>query len=127
MKTMLIAALAVVIATAGICCWSISYIDEATDELSDMAMLLMDYAAGENYAAAAETIVIMANQWTRSLPVLEMLTDHDDLHTVTEHLVEGQTHLRYRHANDFYQSMALLNESLRHIRNAEEFSLANIL
>lgn len=127
MKTMLIAALVVVIATAGICCWGISYIDEATDELSDMAMLLMDHAAAENYAAAGETIIIMANQWARRLPVLEMLTDHDDLHSVTEHIVEGQTHLRYRHANDFYQSMALLNESLQHIRSAESFALANIL
>lgn len=127
MRTMLIAALAVAIATGGLCCWGISYIDEATDELSDLAMQLMDHAAVENYEGAQETIVIMTNQWARSRPVLEMLTDHEDLHAVTEHLVQGQIHLKYRHANDFYQSMALLNESLRHMRDSERLSLANIL
>ena len=127
MKTMLTAALIVAVATGAICGWGISYIDEATDELSDMAMQLMDHAAAENYSAAAETITMMANRWERDKPVLEMLTDHDALHEVTEHLVQGQTHLRYRHANDFYQSMALLNESLRHLRDAEKLSITNIL
>ena len=127
MKTMLISALAIAIATGIFCFWGISYIDEATDELSDLAMQLMDHAANENYSAASETITIMANQWERERPVLEILTDHEDLHAVTEHLVQGQIHLKHRHANDFYQSMALLIESLRHMRNAEEFSLANIL
>lgn len=127
MRTMLIAALTVAVVTGSLCCWGISYIDEATDELSDLAMQLMDHAAAENYEGAQETITIMANQWARNRPVLEMLTDHEDLHNVTEHLVQGQTHLKYRHANDFYQSMALLNESLRHMRDSERLSLANIL
>lgn len=127
MKTMLIAALTVAIVTAGVCIWGVAYVDEATDELSDLAIQLMRYAENEDYEHAQETITAMANLWARRRPVLETLTDHDDLHAVTEHIVEGSVHLKYRHANDFYHSMALLDESMRHIRDAERFSLSNLL
>lgn len=127
MKSMLISALAVAIITLTICGWGVAYVDEATDELSDMAMLLMRCAEAEDYEAAGETITIMANQWSRDRTILEMLADHEDLHAVTEHLTEGSIHLKYRHANDFYQSMALLDEALRHIRDAQRLHLSNLL
>ena len=127
MKSMLIAALAVALLTGSVCAWGVAYVDEATDELSDMALQLMHHAESEEYERAQDTVTAMANLWARRRPVLEMLTDHDDLHSVTEHIVEGRIHLKYRHANDFYQSMALLDESLRHIRDSESFSLANLL
>ena len=126
MRTVIIVALVVAVACGALCVVSVAYIDETTDELSDMAMQLMDYAEAEDYKRASETLVIMANQWERHRPILEMISDHEDLHTVTEHLVESQVHLKYEHANDFYQSMALLDESLRHIRDSERISIANI-
>lgn len=126
MRTQMTMAIVVTIVSVALCFASVAYIDEATDELSDLAMQLMDYAEAEDYAHASETLVIMANQWARHRPILEMISDHEDLHNVTEQLVESQVHLKYEHANDFYQSMALLDESLRHIRDSERFSIANI-
>ena len=127
MKTMLTAALAVLICTLGVCLWGTAYIDEATDEISDMALMLMGYAEAEKYDEAQEIVTRMANQWQKALPVLSMLADHDDLHDVTERIVEGGVHLKYRHANDFYQSMALLDEALRHLRGNEDITLSNLL
>lgn len=127
MRTMLIAALVVAVATAGFCCWGVAYIDEATDELSDLAIELMHYAEAEDYERAQDTITTMASQWAKHRPVLEILTDHEDLHTVTEHLVEGEIHLKHRNSNDFYRSMALLDEALRHIRDSEKLSPENLL
>lgn len=127
MRTMLIAALTVAIATTALCCWGVSYIDEATDELSDLAIELMHFAEAEDYEGAQDTITTMASQWAKRRPILEILTDHENLHTVTEHLVEGEVHLKHRNSNDFYRSMALLDEALRHIRDAEKLSPENLL
>lgn len=127
MRTLTTAAIVVAVVCIAGCFASVAYIDEATDELSDLAMRLMDYADAGDYDHASETLVIMTNQWTRHRPILEMLSDHEDLHRVTELLVEGQVHLKYEHANDFYQAMALLNESLQHLRDSEQLSWANLI
>lgn len=127
MRTMLFSALIAALLAIGVCAGGVAYVDEATDELSDLAIELMRYAEAEDYERAEETITIMANQWARRRPLLEMLTDHDDLHDVTERLVESRIHLKFRHANDFYHSMALLDESLRHMRDGEQLSIANLL
>ena len=92
-----------------------------------MALMLMGYAEAEKYDEAQEIVTRMANQWQKALPVLSMLADHDDLHDVTERIVEGGVHLKYRHANDFYQSMALLDEALRHLRGNEDITISNLL
>lgn len=127
MRTMLISALAVLVATLGICCWGIDSIDETVDEMSDMALQLMHYAEMEAYADAQDIITIMANAWQRALPVLNLLTDHDDLHEIGDLLAESEVFLKFRHANDFYHSMALLDESLQRLRENERLTLGNLL
>lgn len=127
MRTMLITALAVTLCTIGLCRWGVSTVDEVTDEMSDRALLLMQYAETEQFEQAEEIVTIMANEWQRALPVLGMITDHDDLHAVTECIAEGNVHLKFRHANDFYRTMALLDEALRHLRGNEDLTASNLL
>lgn len=76
---------------------------------------------------AKEKMTQLATVWEKFRPFMEMLISHDEMHTVVDRYVEAGVNLERDQLDDFYKSMALLQESLRHILNQEQVRWGNVL
>ena len=107
-----------------------------------VCMLVVQHAAAqaEKYAMEAQDLVEqgltedaaakmtqLASEWKRHQPFLEMLISHDEMHAVVERYTEATVSLRRDHLDDYFKSMALLQEMLDHIRDQERIRWGNVL
>ena len=127
MKATLIAMLIVAFLAAGICVFSVLMIGHVTDEMESMRTEVLDLADAGEMSGAKERLKQMAEMWSRHEGTLAVLASHDDLHEVTELLIEGDANLKADDQDDFERSMALLGEALRHLREEEKLSFSNVL
>lgn len=100
-----------------------SLIDEAS-ALCEKALQAVDRA---DYDEGRAVLVNIATLWQDAGDTLEALTPHEDLQAVTTEYIEALTELEHMDLDDFYTSMALLREKLRHLRDHESLRLSNLL
>jgi hypothetical protein len=115
---------AVSIAFGVTCLMLVSHVVGQMEVLSMEAQDLVDQGKTD---LATEKMVQLAGEWEKFRPFLEMLISHDEMHTVVDRYVEAGVNLERNHLDDFYKSMALLQESLRHILNQEQVRWGNVL
>ena len=94
------------------CLILVSHVVGQMEALSMEAQALVDQG---NNDLASEKMVQLAGEWEKFRPFLEMLISHNEMHTVVDRYVEAEINLQRNHLDDFYKSMALVQESLRHI------------
>lgn len=124
--TMILLCVALVLAI-GVCAACQYTINRAVYQMQEITTLAIDYANIGDQESCAEQMVRLASKWEEHKPWLEIMTSHEDLHAVTEHYTEASMNLEREHYDDFYKSMALLDEALKHIRDQEALSISNIL
>ena len=90
-------------------------------------MRALDYVDQGQLDAAEESMTTLANVWAKYQPFLEMLISHDEMHNVAEHYIEAQIELKRNRLDDYYKTMALLQEMLSHIRKQESINWGNVL
>ena len=107
-----------------ICLMLVSHVVERMETISMEAQALVDQGKPD---LAKEKMVQLAGEWEKFRPFLEMLISHNEMHTVVDRYVEAGVNLERDHLDDFYNAMALLQESLRHILNQEQVRWGNVL
>lgn len=127
MKGTLISMLAVAALAAGICVFSLLQIGHVSEEMEQMRIEVLErYDAGD-HEGARERLGQMKEMWGRHEEVLAVLAAHDDLHEITELIIESGAHLDAGDPDDFSRSMALLGEVIEHLQREETPRLSNIL
>ena len=101
--------------------------DQVTDEMEEMRMMVMDLAEAGDIEGAKAELGQMAGAWSRHEQVMEMLAPHEQLHEITVLIIEGDANLTAGDRDDFNRSMALLGEAVNHLREEEQLKLTNIL
>lgn len=76
---------------------------------------------------AKEKMTQLATVWEKFRPFMEMLISHDEMHTVVERYTEAEASLERSNLDDYYKSMALLQENLSHIRDQERIRWGSVL
>jgi len=119
--------LAVAAVAAGICVFSLLQIGHVSEEMEQMRVAVLErYDAGD-HEGAREQLGRMKEMWGRQEEVLAVLAAHDDLHEITELIIESGAHLDAGDPDDFSRSMALLGEVIEHLHREETPRLSNIL
>lgn len=127
MKGTLISMLAVAVLAAGICAFSLLMIEHVSDEMEEMHVSVLDRIDTGDWEGAREGLGRMKEMWGRHENVMAVLSSHDDLHSITELIIESAAHLDAGDPDDFVWSMALLGEAIEHLHREERLSLSNIL
>jgi len=123
----LVAMLIVTALSAGVCAFALIRMDQVTDEMEEMRMMVMDLAEAGDIEGAKAGLGQMAGAWSRHEQVMEMLAPHEQLHEITVLIIEGDANLTAGDRDDFNRSMALLGEAVNHLREEEQLKLTNIL
>lgn len=127
MRVKLIATISVLALSIAICVFSMAFSFSRVEDMQRMATVVMEKFDKGDHDGAREALSRMAQQWEAGDSVLKMLLPHEDLHDVTIHYVEAIADLEAVDTDDFRRSMALLDESLKHLHEHESISIANLL
>ncbi len=125
MRSTLISVIVVSVLVAVLLSVGVGYVHQAVYDMDEIRLSALRMAdEGRKQEASAE-MVRMAALWDEREPALEMMVDHEDLHSISSEIAE--TNLECDHMDDFNRSMTLLGEALHHIEQHERLRLANIL
>ena len=80
----------------------------------------------KDYDTGRALLKEIATNWQDSGDWMEALTPHEDLQAVTTEYIEAIIGLEHMDLDDYYTSMGLLREKLRHLRDHESLRLANL-
>lgn len=116
----------VLVLALGICFGGSLFIHGALDKLEELRMETLERSDAEDEEGALESLTKLAEVWCKYEPYLEMLTSHEDVHRVLEEIVSAKALYAREDIAQYEQSMALLGESIEHIRKHESVSLSNI-
>lgn len=106
------------------CMFVVHHAVEQVEKLSMEAQELADQGKIEEVVAK---MTQLASEWKRHQPFLEMLISHDEMQAVVERYTEAEVYLRRDELDEFYSNMALLMETLDHIREQETVRWGNVL
>ena len=127
MRSKLIGVILVAAVAIAFCLTCLIVVNHAVGQIEKLAMEAQDLVdQGKNGEAVAK-MAALAAEWKHHRPFLEMLISHNEMHTVVERYVEAEASLRRGNLDEFYESMALLQENLDHIRQQERVRWGNIL
>ena len=127
MKATLISMLIVAALAAGICVFSVLLIGNISDEMEEMRISVLELIDADDRAGALRKLGQMKEAWSGHEDALAILASHDDIHEITELIIESGAYLEAGDTNDFSRSMELLGEAIGHLRREERPSLANVL
>lgn len=127
MRRTLITMLVVLALSVCICMVDVLLIHHVTGEIDEMRVdVLRLVEAGDGQGAQVQ-LAQLAEMWSRHERTLEILAPHEDLHRITELIIEGDANLEAGDHDDFNRSMALLGEAIRHLYEEERLILSNVL
>ena len=127
MRSKLIGVIAVAAVAIAFCLTCLIVVTHAVGQIEKLAMEAQDLADQGKTQEAVAKMTALASEWKRHRPFLEMLISHNEMHTVVERYVEAEACLKRGCLDDFYKSMALLQENLDHIRQQERIRWGNVL
>lgn len=110
----------------GVCVCSYTLVKRTMGEMDDMRVEVLMLAENAEYERAEAGITAMLTKIKQKSKVLEMLTPHEDLHTLIMQLTDAKVSLSIRDMDDFDKAMSLFKEYLDHINSHEALTISNI-
>ncbi len=126
MKRTCIGAMILLILSFVVCFGSTMLIHATLDEMENLHEATLSCTDEEDKDGAIEHLVQLGTVWSKASPWMEMLTSHEDIHNVREQIVSSKALLEHDDLAQYHQCMALLRESIDHIRRHESMTLSNL-
>jgi hypothetical protein len=127
MRAKLIGVIAVAVVALSFSLTCMFVVTHAVGQMEKLSMEAQDLVDRGQTQEAVAKMTALASEWERHQPFLEMLISHNEMHTVVERYVEAEACLKRGCLDDYYKSMALLQENLDHIRQQERIRWGNVL
>ena len=118
MKRLAIMTLLVLAVALAVCTASRLILVGILDEAEDLTTEIFTAMHEGSPTAALDGLVELATLWEEKTPVLSFLCPHEHLHEVESNIIQAEICITYTDMEDFYSSIALISESLAHIRAA---------
>lgn len=126
MHKAVIAALVLLVLAAGVCIGSTVMIHRVLDQMEDLHEQIMVCTDLDDRKGALVALAQMGTIWSDATRWMEMLAPHEDIHTVREQIVSSRALLEHDDIAQYHQCMALLRESINHLRRHESMTLSNV-
>jgi hypothetical protein len=127
MRSTCISVIVVSVVVTALLCVGVWYVHQAVYDMEEIRLSSLRLNDDGRKADALAEMVRMAVLWEQRAPILEMMVNHEDLHSISSEIAEAKTNLECDHMDDFNRSMTLLGEALEHIEQHERLRMANIL
>lgn len=127
MKAKLISVIVVAVLAVSFSLTCLFVVNHAVGRMDALSMDALDLVDRGQTGEALAKMTLLASEWKKYRPFLEMLISHDEMHTVVERYTEAEASLERSNLDDYYKSMALLQENLSHIRDQEMIRWGNVL
>jgi hypothetical protein len=127
MRAKLIGVILVAVVAVSFSLTCLFVVQHAADQVEKLSMEAQDLVEQGKMEDGIAKMTQLASEWMRHQPFLEMLISHDEMHAVVERYTEAVINLRRDHLDDYFKSMALLEEMLDHIRDQERVRWGNVL
>ncbi len=127
MKSKLIGVIVVTVLAVSFSLTCLIVVNHAVGQMNALSMEALDLVDRGQTGEALAKMTLLASEWKKYRPFLEMLISHDEMHTVVERYTEAKASLERSNLDDFYKSMALLQENLSHLRDQEKVRWGNVL
>ena len=126
MKRTIIITLAALLFAAVICTASNVIINRVVDHARHLRTETIEAMDDGDVQRAEQTLVELAEYIAEHQFWLEVFCDHDDLHDITEQLIDAQASIDFGSREDFYQAIYRFGEGLEHISDVENIRLSNL-
>lgn len=126
MRRLTITTLATLLVCVAICTASQITIDRLLTRAHDMNVEIHVAMERGDETRAREELAALATYWDEHRGLMEILCDHEDLHSVTERIIEARICLDYTDAEDFYTAVALIGEGIEHLMDQEKLTWSNL-
>jgi hypothetical protein len=127
MRAKLIGVIVVTAVSILFCLACLILVNHVVGKMEELSMEAQDFVDQGNTEQGIETMAQLAGEWEKYETFLEMMISHIEMHTVVDRYVEAGVYLTRGSLDDFYKSMALLQESLKHIENQQRVRWGNVL
>ena len=127
MRAKLIGVISVAVVAIAFALTCMFVVQHAVGQVEKLSMEAQDLVEQGKTEDAVAKMTQLASEWKRHQQFLEMLVSHDEMHTVVERYTEASINLKRDHLDDYFKSMALLQEMLDHISDQEMVRWGNIL
>ena len=100
------------------------HISQRYESAAEELLILTERGQWQRAAEVAEAYL---QSWEQTVPLLQMLINHDDADDVTASLVRIRSGIRSRDVSLCGEACAELRENARHLYHRDAFTLGNVL
>lgn len=127
MRTSLWIAIVLLVLTLGSGLYTAHRVETLSERYLSAAEELQVMTAAQQWQRADETIQAYMSSWTKTVPWLQMLINHDDADDVTLALKRLQAGIKAQDVPLCLESCAELRESAEHLYHRDAFTPGNVL
>lgn len=127
MRTSLWTAIVLLVITLGGGLYTAHRVEALSERYLSAAEELQVMTAAQQWQRADETIQAYMSSWTKTVPWLQMLINHDDADDVTLALKRLQAGIKAQDVPLCLESCAELRESAEHLYHRDAFTPGNVL
>lgn len=126
MKRLAIMVAVVLAVSMAVCTLGLAALSGILNEAQDMVTRISVSMERGDEAAAREGLAVLAEKWDEYAGLMEIICDHEALHSVKERIIQVQICMEYTDMEDFFAALALLGENIDHIWDEEALRLSNL-
>lgn len=126
MRATFISMCAVLIASLALCGVSMYAHFTAIDEMNGLCQGALECVKVDDVEGARRQVKALRESFGDTSAMLELLSDHDELHEVLNCIVDARVALECEDVDDAYQALARMQGVLEHLRDHESMSFANL-
>ena len=126
MRATFISMCAVLIASLALCGVSMYAHFTAIDEMNGLCEGALECVKADDVEGARRQVKALRKSFDDTSAMLELLSDHDELHEVLNCIVDARVALEWEDVDDAYQALARMKGVLEHLRDHESMSFANL-
>ena len=127
MRTGLWISLVLLAVTIGCGVYSAHGIRQVSERYVSAAEELQSMTEHAEWARAAGTVAAYQESWEKTVPLLQMLINHEDTDNVTLSIVQLRAAIRAEDQAGCFMACAELRENAQHLYHRDAFTLGNVL
>lgn len=126
MRATFISMCAVLIASLALCGVSMYLHFTVIDDMDAICEDALKCVRDDDVEGAKQQVKALRESFDDTSTMLELLSDHDELHEILNCIVDARVALECEDVDDAYQALARMQGVLEHLRDHESMSLANL-
>lgn len=126
MRATFISMCAVLVVSLALCGVSMYLHFTAIDKMDGLCEGALECVRADDVEGAKRQVKSLRESFDDTSTMLELLSDHDELHEILSCIVDARVALECEDVDDAYQALSRMQGVLEHLRDHESMSFANL-